>query len=26
MQSLQLHLIDTAWSWLSNLPEDSIGS
>jgi hypothetical protein len=26
MQSLQLHLTGAAWSWLSKLPEDSIGS
>jgi hypothetical protein len=26
MQSLQLHLTDAARSWLSKLPEDSIGS
>jgi hypothetical protein len=26
MQSLQLHLNDAAWSWLSTLPNDSIGS
>jgi hypothetical protein len=26
MQSLQLHLIGAAWSWLNTLPNDSIGS
>jgi hypothetical protein len=26
VQSLQLHLTDVAWSWLSKLPDDSIGS
>jgi hypothetical protein len=26
MESLQLHLTDAAWSWLSKLPKDSIGS
>jgi hypothetical protein len=26
MQSLQLHLTGAAWSWLSKLPDDSIGS
>jgi hypothetical protein len=26
MQSLQLHLTGTAWSWLNTLPNDSIGS
>jgi hypothetical protein len=26
MQSLQLHLTGAAWSWLSKLPNDSIGS
>jgi hypothetical protein len=26
MQSLQLHLTGAAWSWLSMLPDDSIGS
>jgi hypothetical protein len=26
MQSLQLHLTSAAWSWLSTLPDDSIGS
>jgi hypothetical protein len=26
MQSLQLDLTSAAWSWLSKLPEDSIGS
>jgi hypothetical protein len=26
MQSLQLHLTDAAWSWLSTLPKDSIRS
>jgi hypothetical protein len=26
MQSLQLHLTGAAWSWLSTLPNDSIGS
>jgi hypothetical protein len=26
MQSLQLDLTDTTWSWLSKLPNDSIGS
>jgi hypothetical protein len=26
MQSLQLHLTGAAWSWLSSLPNDSIGS
>jgi hypothetical protein len=26
MQSLQLHLTDAPWSWLSTLPNDSIGS
>jgi hypothetical protein len=26
MQSLQLHLTGTAWSWLNTLPNESIGS
>jgi hypothetical protein len=26
MQSLQLHLIGAAWSWLNTLPNESIGS
>jgi hypothetical protein len=26
MQSLQVHLTGAAWSWLSTLPDDSIGS